>query len=219
MTFYDLLAILGALAWLPFIIQLIREKLKKPKLKIIPDNQIEIGFTTYGPIFNINLAFLSENKSALITKIDLELIHESNEKTEFTWIWFEESLLQLDLPQAPISYKKNQKAIALNVEENVLVEKKIGFQSIKFKEESDRLIKILNEDSMNIKNSGKALVELKSSSSYNNILDFAQNSFSWKVGIYEAKFKVYLAETSIKFERIIKLKLSNIDLKENSQKH
>lgn len=57
MTFYDFLAVLGALAWLPFIIQMIREKLKKPKLKIIPDKQIEIGYTTLGPIFNINIAF------------------------------------------------------------------------------------------------------------------------------------------------------------------
>jgi len=213
MTIYDVLAIIGAGAWIPFLIQLIREKLRKPKLKIITDKQTEIGYTTLGPIFNINIAFLSEVKSSLITKIELQLTHESNESNTFTWIWFEESLLQMDLPKIPISYKKNQKAIALNVNENVLVEKRIGFQSVKFKEEADRLVKAINEDSLNIKTSGKQLYELRSYSSHNNIIDFAQNAFSWKTGLYSGKFKVFLAETAKTFERTIQFQLSNLDLK------
>jgi hypothetical protein len=213
MKFYEVLAIIGAFAWLPFIINLVREKLKKPKLKIIPDKQIEIGYTTLGPIFNINLAFLSENKSSLITAAELELIHESNEHTYFSWIWLEESLFQMDLPKIPVFYKKNQKAIALNVNENVLVEKRIGFQNSKFKEDADKLLKAVNEDTVNLKNSCKPLTELKSLSSYNKVIDYAQSAFQWKTGLYEAKFKVYLAETDISFERTIKFQLSNQDLK------
>lgn len=213
MKIYDILAIIGAFAWLPFIIQLIREKLKKPKLKIIPDNQIEIGYTTLGPIFNINLAFLSEDKSSLITEIHLDLLHESNELNNFIWTWYEESLFQMDMPKIPIAYKKNQKAIALNVNENILVEKKIGFQSIKFKEESESLIKIINEDSLNLKNSEKNLNELKSFSSYNNIMDYAQNSFNWKTGLYKARFRVYLTETNLAFDHTVRFQLSNLDVK------
>lgn len=159
------------------------------------------------------LLFLSENKSSLITKVELELVHESNEKISFSWTWFEESLFQMDLPKIPIGYKKNQKAIALNVNESILVEKRIGFQSIKFKEEVEKLTKIINEDSLNLKNSGKELSELKSHSSFNNIIDFAQNSFIWKIGTYEAKFKVYLAESNKIFDNIVKFQLSNLDIK------
>lgn len=213
MTIYDILAIMGAMAWLPFIINIIKERLEKPKLKIIPDKQMEIGYTTLGPIFNINVAFLSETKSALITKVDLEIIHESNEHTYFTWTWFEESLFQMDLPQIPVYYKKNQKAIALNVGINTLVEKKIGFQNIKFKDDADKLVKILNEDSVNLKSSGKPLVELKSYSSFNNIIDYAQNAFQWKTGLYDAIFKVSLAESATTFEKGLKFQLSSQDLK------
>jgi len=213
MTFFEVIAIFGALAWLPHIIQLIREKLKKPILKIISDNQVEIGYTTLGPILNINFAFLSENIGSLINKIDLQLVHESNETQPFMWMWYEESLFQMDLPKMPINYKKNQKAIALNVPLNVLVEKRIGFQNVNFKREADEITKLLNEDSVNLKNSGKESAELKSYSSYNRVIDFAQNSFPWKKGLYTAKFSIYLAETSETFKHNFKFQLSNLDNK------
>ena len=213
MNTYDILAIVGAFAWLPFIINFVRDMIKKPKLTIIPDNQIEIGFNTLGPIFNINLAFLSDNKSALINDIKLELVHESNEITNFTWTWYEESLFQMDIPKVPIAYKKNQKAIALNVNENILVEKKIGFQSIKFKEDVDRLVKMINEDSANLRNSGKNLTELKALASYNNIIDFSQSSFIWKQGVYKAKFTVYLKKDHSVFSHDLKFQLSNFEIK------
>ena len=218
MNFYDYLSILGALAWLPFIIQIIREKLKKPRLRIISEDQIEIGFTSLGPILNISLAFLGQNKNALIDKIELELIHKSQEHQNFSWIWFEESLLQVDLPQAnllklPINYKKNQKAIALNIPIDTLVEKKIGFHDIIFKKESDEIIKLLTEDMLNIKNSGKEIEEIKSYSNYNKALEYAENSFSWKTGVYQANFTVHISEYNELFKHSFKFKLSSLDIK------
>lgn len=213
MTFYEIIAILGALAWTPYIIQQIREKLKKPVLNIISDNQLEIGYTSLGPILNTNLAFLSEKKGSLIKNIDLHIVHESNEIQLFMWMWLEEALFEMDLPKIPISYTKRQKAIALNVTENILVEKKIGFQCVKFKKEAEEIIKKINEDAVNIKNSGKELTELKSNSNYNAAMDYAQTSFSWKPGIYTAKFIIHLAETSDVFNHNIKFQLSNLDIK------
>ena len=63
------LSILGALAWLPEIIKLIKNIINKPKISIISDKNLELGFTLYGPIINLGLAFSSERKDALITKI------------------------------------------------------------------------------------------------------------------------------------------------------
>ncbi len=212
-TFFNIIAILGALAWLPYIIQLVREKFKKTKLKIISEDQIEIGYTTLGPILNISLAFLGQNKNSLIDKIELQLIHKSQEVQNFLWIWFEESLLQVDLPKLPINYKKNQKAIALNVLVDSLVEKKIGFQNIEFKKQSDEIIKLVTEDLLNLKNSSKKIEELKSYANYNKALEFSENSFSWKVGIYQANFKVYISSDNKSFNHSFKFKLSNLDIR------
>jgi hypothetical protein len=213
MSFFEVVAILGALAWLPQIFKMINEKLKKPKIKIISDDQLELGYTRLGPIININFAFLSENKSALVNKIDLQIIHESNEMQTFTWIWYEESLFQMDMPKIPISYKKNQKAIALNISENLLVEKRIGFQNVKFKQESSELINNINEDTVNLKSSGKELNELKSYSSYINAVDYLQNSFYWKNGLYTAKFTVHVSGLKEKYEHSFKFSLTKIDVK------
>jgi len=212
-TIFNILAILGALAWMPFIIQLIREKIKKPKLKIFSENQIEIGYTSLGPILNIDLAFLAQNKSALVDKITLELIHKSQERQNFVWIWFEESLLQMELPKTPIKYKKNQKAIALNVQLDTLIEKKIGFQSALFKSESEKIIKNLYEDRLNLGNSGKNIEEIKSYSNYNNAMDYAGNSFPWKIGVYKANFTVHISETNISFSHSFNFEISNLDVK------
>jgi hypothetical protein len=59
---FQILAILGALAWLPQLIIFISKWLTKPKLTIITDKDLEIGYTTFGPIFNFQIAFLAEKK-------------------------------------------------------------------------------------------------------------------------------------------------------------
>ena len=62
---YEVLAILGASAWLPQLVVFISKKFSKPKLTIIPDKDVEIGFTSLGPIFNIQIAFLAEKKKQI----------------------------------------------------------------------------------------------------------------------------------------------------------
>ena len=62
MKLIDWIAILGALAWTPHLVNLVREWLAKSKVRVITQREVEIGFTTYGPIFNIRLAFSVENR-------------------------------------------------------------------------------------------------------------------------------------------------------------
>ena len=92
LTLTEWLAVIGAFAWLPTIIQWIRNYLKKPKLTKVSGKSFDVGFTTFGPIINMSLAFLSENKKALINKVQLELVHENNDTQKFSWVWFEEVL-------------------------------------------------------------------------------------------------------------------------------
>lgn len=88
MEIYKILAILGALAWTYPLAIWIRNLLTKTKLEIINHKQLEIGYTTNGPIVNIDLAFSAIDKDAFIRKVSIKLEHENKENIELQWEWF-----------------------------------------------------------------------------------------------------------------------------------
>lgn len=215
----NILAILGALAWLPHVIIWLRNWLVKPSIEIISDNEIEIGYTTYGPILNIHLAFLSRRKKSLIKNIELELTHEDHGQQTFSWVWFEEILYETDVPKAGIfPTRKNQRAIAINLNKDELIEKKIGFQQHNFKEEHERLLQKTTQEYLNLYNAGRDINELESKNSYNQLLSHYKDYFNWRSGEYHAKFIITLSENNLKFEHSFKFDLisSNIESLENN---
>ena len=210
---YNLLAILGALAWIPPVLIFIRNKIIKPKINIITDTELEIGYSKLGPIINTSLAFISENKKALIKKIEAELTHENNDVQKFTWDWFEEILYQIDIPNTGVMpTRKNQKAIAINLKNEELVEKKIGFQQNNFKKRRKELTQKTVEDAIIIDKSGKERKEINSKKSYNDLIDHYKHSFNWKTGDYSLKFIIF--ETSLKnpIEKKINFSLIPLDV-------
>ncbi len=79
MKFIDWIAILGALAWTPHLLSYIRSLLTKPEIQIITPRTVSLGFTSYGSIFNLNLAFSVKNKDIVISSISIRLKHESGD--------------------------------------------------------------------------------------------------------------------------------------------
>ena len=213
-TIFKILAVLGALAWLPQLFIIIKNVLVKPIVKIIPENQLEIGYTLFGPIINTSIAIISEKKKALIDKIEIELTHENNDSQKFTWKWFEETLYVVDLPDqgGSLPTRKNQTAIAINVLKDELIEKKIGFQQNTFQFDQKLLDQKTIEDAINIGKAGKQLEDLKASKNYNDLKDLYQNGFNWKIGKYSIKYKIY--ENSIKapFIKEISFKMTSLDI-------
>lgn len=147
---FQILALVGALSWLSILSNIIIKLVIKPSLEIISDNEIELGYTTLGPIFNLHLAFIVENKKALIRKVDLNLVHQNNDSNLLSWEWFEETLYIMNLPERNIPTRKNQKAIAININEGDMIEKKIGFQHNSFKNQYSQLIKETNQKYLNV---------------------------------------------------------------------
>ena len=222
-TMFKILAVLGALAWAPQLFIMIKNQLIKPVLKIIPENQLEIGYTTYGPIINTSLAIVAEKKKALIDKIEIELTHENNDTQKFKWKWFEETLHVVDLPDhgGVLPTRKNQTAIAINIMKDQLIEKKIGFQQNTFQAEQKILVQNTVEDILNLGKAGKPTEDIQASKNYNDLKDLFQNGFNWKVGKYTIKYSIY--ENSIKkpFEHKISFKMTSLDitsLKSNIEK-
>jgi hypothetical protein len=215
LTLFKWLAFLGALAWLPQIIIFIKNILTKPSISIISDKQIEVGYTSYGPIINIDLAFSSEKKDALINKICLELKHEKQEREVFMWEWFEEFLLEMAIPnQGRIPYTKKQKAFAIKVLTNSLSEKKIGFQIPELKAKANKLIFELNGMKQNILEQEQDINIVKSQKEYHSLINLSKSSFIWKVGKYEINIDVFTKENKEPFKHNIEFSLSDFDIKQ-----
>lgn len=212
---YKLLSILGALAWLPSIIEMIKNWLTKPLLSIIPDRTVEIGYTANGHVVNVRLAFTTEKKEALIRSITLSLKHENQDTHAFQWEWFEEELMQIEtLDSGSIPYKKNQKAIAIKVLVDNLIEKKVGFHETEFKKKYNLKLKELRDTFHNWMTQERDLEELKVTNEYTAFQDLIRNSFSWRVGVYTASIKVFTDNVNVATaQTTIQFSLTSLDLK------
>ena len=139
MKIIDIIAILGALAWLPQIFAWIYHWLQKPKIQIFNEEEAEVGFIKFGNAFNIRISFLARKKHALIDNIELELEDKDGAKHNLKWVWYSETFYELQSPTGIATMAKQQNAIAINAYKDVLIEKFIGFQSVIFRENHKQL--------------------------------------------------------------------------------
>ena len=145
MTFIDWLAVLGALAWAPHLIGLVRDWLVKSKVRIITQRQVEIGFTTYGPIFNLRMAFSVENKDIVISELKIRLTHESGEERIFEWQGITQYLGKMTLPDAvAMPFEKEQSVLAIKLNQKDIEERFIRFQESLFLiNQNEQLAKVI----------------------------------------------------------------------------
>lgn len=190
---FKISAILGALAWLPQIITWIFNWFKKPKLKIIGDNEAQVGYIAFGSVLNINLSFISQYKSSLIEDMELEIKDENSSIHLLKWAWYGETYYELKAPFASATMGKQQKAIAFVSYRDALVEKLVGFQPTDFKEKKKDLINRINQLVENQKYTGNIDAEaIKRSNEYIDLMRLYDNSLIWKYGDYAAECRVYI---------------------------
>lgn len=214
MTLTDWLAIIGAASWSPTlvyaIVKLIKLIFKKPILRIYSDKNLEIGHSINGPIVNIFLGLLSENGYTFIENGFLTLTHESKEESIFSWEWIEEILSQMDIPGNSVNYKKNQQAIALRIEQDFYVEKKVGFHLDKYKIKFRTLTNEIIDEINNVKE-GETPDKVLETKSFKSLLNNIENSFIWKPGNYTAVLKL-TSNKKATFTHIVEFFLSEADI-------
>ncbi len=81
----EIAAYIGAAAWLPQIAMWLYRSIVRPKLRIVPDQLAEVGFTSLGPIFNVRMAFFVENRDIIIDDVELILRHQDGIIRTFRW--------------------------------------------------------------------------------------------------------------------------------------
>jgi hypothetical protein len=129
----EIAAYIGAAAWVPQIIQWLYKAFIKPKLRIIPNSLAEVGFTSFGPIFNIRMAFLVENRDLIIDGLDITIRHESGQTREFRWAGLGETFSEItDAAGNKQIVSKDQTPIAIKIGTESLQDRFVRFQEPAF---------------------------------------------------------------------------------------
>ncbi len=192
MKIFEIVAILGALAWLPHLIKFIKDLLTTPEIRVITQRNAEIGYTAYGPIFNLRIAFATKHRDIVISSIKIRLIHESGEEKLFSWHGIMQSLGEMrNIAGTSIPWEKEQSVLAIKL--NV-------------KEIEERLIRFQEEDYHN----NKEIFEAKSAKKFaylrekgdidydeylkseemKDLFSYIKQRFNWKAGKYTIIFEI-----------------------------
>ncbi len=189
---FEIAAILGALAWIPFVWTSLKNWWSKPEVRVITSRNVEIGFTTLGSIFNLHLAFSTKNKDLVITEIRIILEHNSGEKKFFGWQGIQQEVMQIKTPDGTsLPYQKENSVFAIKLNEKDIEERFIRFQESSFHTEKLRKENNIAGDLIPLKNQGKFNVnEFMKSAGMQSLFQYIKQSFSWKAGTYNVTIEI-----------------------------
>lgn len=215
----DWIAVIGALAWTPYIFGTINQWLTKAKIRVITQKTAEIGFSTLGPIFNIRIACSVEHKDIVISDMKIRLRHESGEEKLFDWQGITQHVGKMTAPGAgvmPIEKENTVLAVKLN-------QKDIEERQIRCQEASFIATKQGYEETAT-----KKMAYLKSEDKYDvntflrepemtELYSFIRYSFPWKQGKYSLSIEFKSPENFYIVDSKREFLLSHLDIEELSK--
>jgi hypothetical protein len=182
----DIIALIGAAAWLPQIATWIYRAFVNSVITIVPDQHAEVGFTSLGPIFNVRMAISADRKDAIIDGFELQLQHEDGESRVFRWVGLSETFSEItDNSGNRQVVSKDQVPIALKIGTESLIEKHVRFQEPRYHESIRPLVLNLIAHVNYLKRTGEGYVsKALESNEFFSVLDMRQKSFWRKAGKY-----------------------------------
>lgn len=211
----DFVAIIGALAWLPHLIKIIKGYITKPEIRIITQKTAEVGFTTFGPIFNTRVAFSVKYHDIVISNFKAIVQHESGEKRIFEWQGIKQEIAKMTTRDGPIPYEKENSVLAIKLNQKEVEERSIQCQEISFIKEKkhyeDKTIKKLSYDR---EQTNYDPVEFLKCQESTDLYSFIKQSFSWKAGKYKVKFEIESPEKFKLLDNEYEFSLIPIDIEQ-----
>jgi hypothetical protein len=219
LEFIDGIAILGALAWTPHLITLIKNYFTKPKVRIITSRSAEIGFTSLGPILNLHLAFSVEHKDVVVSDLKIRLKHSSGEERIFEWQGIKQSVGTMTTPDAgSMPFEKEHSVLAIKLNQAQIEERFIRFQDVAF----------ITSKKKYLNDATKKIAYLKAESKYDankflreqemtELYSFNKHAFPWKEGEYIASIEIESPEEFILADNVRNFTLSSVDIEELSK--
>ncbi len=215
MRFIDWIAILGALAWTPHLINVVKFLFLKPKVRIITPKDVDIGFTTYGPIFNLRLALAVEHKDIVVSDIKIKLKHESGEEKLFEWQGITQHFGKMKMPDTEMPYEKEHSILAIKLNPNEIEERFVRFQEPKFiqskQELTNEAIRKLNY--LNAEGKFEADDFLRGEE-MTALYSFNKQAFTWKQGKYQVLIEIQSPEKFTLVDNIREFSLTHVDIEQ-----
>ena len=193
MTPTEIAAYLGAAAWLPQIVSWIYKFYTTPQITIVPDRGLQLGFTSFGPIFNLRMAFSADRKDAIVDSFEVILKHEDGEERKLRWVGLNETFSEvtdaMGIRQQVIS--RDQPAIAIKIGTESLLEKLVRFQEPRFNETiRPALNELINHFDFLKKKKDDYVPQTIESKQYNDLSEARKKAFWWRPGKYQATLKL-----------------------------
>lgn len=187
LTWTDVVAILGALAWLPVVVGWFQ----RPKITLIPGGVVEIGFTGMGAIFNPSLAFRTEKRDALVVSVSFEVQHEKGQRAVFKSGQFAETpgVTQSTTGESAI-HSRVQAVRAVVLTPTTIAERKIMCQESTYQEKWDKLVDAyftaINRIRLTVPDAGKWKEGVLQSPERHACKEFMTKALFWQAGTYRA---------------------------------
>lgn len=190
----DIVALVGAAAWLP---QLWRF-LQKPKVTPIVGGQIELGFTSLGPVFNPKIAFRVERRVALVIGIDFKVVHERGQVTNFKCTQLVEYGSQSESTSGEKAvHQRQQDVVAIVLNPVAIVERKVNSREANCLHRLEELnIDLARAIDRMRSDAADWIDQLQRSREYADISKFLEDSFLWRAGKYSVECFVTVAGQS-----------------------
>lgn len=214
LTLIDWLAILGALAWMPHVLAMIRNWLTKPEIRVITPRSVSLGFTSLGSIFNLHLAFSVKNKDIVISSLKIKLKHETGGEKHFEWQGIQQQVMKMKAPDGSVlPYEKEQSVLAMKLNQKDIEERFIQFQETSFiNEKYEREIKGLKNIAYLRAQEKYDPKEFMKSQDIQDLVSFVKQSFYWKVGTYEVTIHVESPDSFNIIDNKYKFSLTPLDI-------
>ncbi len=199
-TITDIIAFIGAGAWFPQIVTFFLYLFRRPKLIAIVHENSSLYFTNSGPLLSLDLALLSKNGDFLIENLYIDITHSNGFTIKFHWIWQEESLGNMQIPQlGSVPFNKCRKIVAINCIKDSIEERSLSFYDTDFKAKYDKIEMILNTQKYQNKRDGINLEKLKETMHYQDL----KTLFRSKKDIPAGKYNLKLYYTKRNKEKVL----------------
>lgn len=189
----EIAAYIGAAAWLPQIATWVYRRFVRPSVRLVPNQYAEAGFTSYGPIFNLRMAFSVENKDLIIDSMELVLRHQDGDSRVLRWAGLGETFSEItDSAGNKQIVGRDQSPIAMKIGTQSLLEKFVRFQEPRYHESDRPLIQALVAHFNFLKQSKPTtyVADTLASKELFALLEARKKSFWWRAGAYTVEVRL-----------------------------
>lgn len=192
MGFFEVVAILGALAWLPHVLKFLIGVFTRPKIRIIVERTPQIGYTSFGPILNLRIAFSVRRRNIVISSIKIRLKHESGEERILSWQGIVQTLGQMNAPVVgPIPWEKESSVLAIKLTEKEIEERLVRFQEDDYHTKKGNYESQVAKKTTYLKKNGEYDPDkILKSEEMKDLSTFINQWFNWKQGKYTLTFQM-----------------------------